>query len=240
MRHVAAVMSLALVTALGSGCVEKSKYDALEVRFKERDAAFATAQKDATDARRAAAQSAEEKAAVEKEVALLRARLEGREIEASLKDRADTTVAAGAGHACIDEDEVATIPSTGLPVNPATGGIVIDGGVLFAPGSATIRTQGEPVLAKVLEAITAEGAQDARVRIDGHTDDQPIQKSKFRDNWELSGERARAVLLWFEGHGVASDRLSFAGFGASRPLATSGKAARAQNRRVEVVLVRGR
>jgi chemotaxis protein MotB len=141
----------------------------------------------------------------------------------------------------VREDESGIAPIGGeWRTNPATGGIVLDGAVLFTAGSATLRNAAaDPVLDRLVAELNRPELRDALVRVDGHTDDTPISKSKHRDNWELAGKRALAVLNYLEDHGVAPERLSFAGFGSSRPVATAeGRDARAQNRRVEIVLSR--
>jgi flagellar motor protein MotB len=239
-RGLIVSVGLTSLLVLGGGCVEQTRYDALEARLKDRDAQATRAEEDSAEQRRRIAILEAEKLAKEKEVALLQARLEGRAIEASLRPGEAGTVAAGAPPEARAEGAGAAFAVEGLRSNPRTGGAVIDGGLLFAPGSATIRTAAEPVLARVLEAIERPEHAERDVRIEGHTDDQPIQKSKFHDNWELSGARAYAVLRWFEERGVPAARLSFAGFGAGRPFAVSGKDARAQNRRVEVLLLERR
>jgi chemotaxis protein MotB len=71
----------------------------------------------------------------------------------------------------------------------------------------------------------------------GHTDTDPIQKSKWQDNWELSAERALAVVRYLIDRGIPSDRIRAIGRGESHPIAgndtVSGKA---KNRRVEIVV----
>jgi chemotaxis protein MotB len=77
------------------------------------------------------------------------------------------------------------------------------------------------------------------IRIDGHTDDTPIKHSKVfhKSNWDLSAKRALTVLRFLESQGVASERLSFAGYGSFKPLDKGkGDRARTRNRRVEIVL----
>ncbi|MHC4115750.1 MAG: OmpA/MotB family protein [Planctomycetota bacterium] len=71
----------------------------------------------------------------------------------------------------------------------------------------------------------------------GHTDTDPIKKSKWKDNWELSSERALAVVRYLLGKGIAKEKIRAVGCGAARPVVSnetvSGKA---KNRRVEIVV----
>jgi outer membrane protein OmpA-like peptidoglycan-associated protein len=70
-----------------------------------------------------------------------------------------------------------------------------------------------------------------KVEIAGHTDNVGADAH----NMSLSERRAKAVMDYFVGHGVAADRLSAKGYGESQPIADNGKATgRAQNRRVEL------
>jgi chemotaxis protein MotB len=77
------------------------------------------------------------------------------------------------------------------------------------------------------------------VRVEGHTDDVPIHTARFTSNWELSTARAiRVVELLIEQGQLAPDRLSAAGYGEYHPrVANESAAARAQNRRVDVVIL---
>ena len=77
------------------------------------------------------------------------------------------------------------------------------------------------------------------VRVEGHTDDVPIHTARFTSNWELSTARAiRVVELLIEQGELAPDRLSAAGYGQYHPrVANESAAARAQNRRVDVVIL---
>jgi len=77
------------------------------------------------------------------------------------------------------------------------------------------------------------------VRVEGHTDDVPIHTARFTSNWELSTARAiRVVELLIEQGQLAPDRLSAAGYGEYHPrVANESAAARAQNRRVDVIIL---
>ena len=78
------------------------------------------------------------------------------------------------------------------------------------------------------------------VRVEGHTDDQKISRSKdkWEDNWDLAGGRARVVLHYLLERGVAASDLGFAGYADQRPISPgSAEASRRQNRRVEIVVI---
>jgi chemotaxis protein MotB len=109
--------------------------------------------------------------------------------------------------------------------------------VFFASGSADLQVPAARLLDKVGAIVAAEGRHP--VRVEGHTDSQPIHTGRYASNWQLSGDRAAAVVQDFAGAGVNERRMSLAGFAAARPKATnSTPAGRAANRRVDVVLTR--
>jgi len=89
----------------------------------------------------------------------------------------------------------------------------------------------------VLEAITAilKEYPTSNFSIEGHTDSD----GKDAANQTLSENRAAAVKGYLIDHGIASSRLTSKGFGESAPIADNKtKAGKAQNRRVEVKLVK--
>jgi chemotaxis protein MotB len=109
--------------------------------------------------------------------------------------------------------------------------------IFFASGSADLQPQAVGLLDKVGAIVAAEGRHP--VRVEGHTDSQPIHTGRYPSNWQLSGDRAAAVVQDFAGVGVNERRMSLAGYAAARPKDTnSTPAGRAANRRVDVVLTR--
>ena len=109
--------------------------------------------------------------------------------------------------------------------------------VFFASGSAVLQPPAVRLLDKVGAIVAAEGRHP--VRVEGHTDSQPIHTGRYPSNWQLSGDRAAAVVQDFARVGVNERRLSLAGYAAARPKdSNSTPAGRAANRRVDVVLTR--
>jgi chemotaxis protein MotB len=110
--------------------------------------------------------------------------------------------------------------------------------VFFNSGQAEILKQGKEVLDKIAKVLK-DDVPDSLVAIEGHTDSDPIVKSNWKSNWELSTARSLAVLHYFIDEGsVPPDKLSAAGFGEYQPVAsnetTEGKK---KNRRVEIVIL---
>ena len=77
------------------------------------------------------------------------------------------------------------------------------------------------------------------MRVEGHTDNIPIQTARFPSNWELSVARAVNVVKYFaEVSNIDPQRLSAVGYGESRPVAANDTASnRVKNRRVEILLI---
>jgi chemotaxis protein MotB len=109
--------------------------------------------------------------------------------------------------------------------------------VFFASGSAQLQPPALRLLAKIGSIVAAEGRHP--VRVEGHTDSQPIHTDRYPSNWQLSGDRAAAVVQDFATAGVNERRMSLAGYADARPKETNATAVgRAANRRVDVVLTR--
>jgi chemotaxis protein MotB len=114
--------------------------------------------------------------------------------------------------------------------------------VLFAKGDAEISPLGQTEMLKLADALRqleAEIPQDIAwvLRVDGHTDIDPIKSPLFQSNWELSSARAIAVVKYLIAQGVAPRHLVAAGFGEFQPLDVgTSEDAKSQNRRIELKL----
>ena len=114
--------------------------------------------------------------------------------------------------------------------------------VLFAKGDAEISSLGQEEMLKLADALRqleTEIPQDIAwvLRVDGHTDIDPIKSPFFQSNWELSSARAIAVVKYLIAQGVAPKHLVAAGFGEFQPLDVgTSEDAKSQNRRIELKL----
>ncbi len=108
----------------------------------------------------------------------------------------------------------------------------------FSSGSAKLRPQIKPALAKIRDIIKQTKGE---IRVAGHTDDRPIKTPLYPSNWELSGARAASVLReLISTKEFNENRFSIYGLAYTRPLAPNTSAKnRARNRRVEVMIVQG-
>jgi chemotaxis protein MotB len=108
---------------------------------------------------------------------------------------------------------------------------------MFDQGSADLKPSSRAILDKV--AMLLRAVPNA-VRIEGHTDNTPIQTARFPSNWELSVARATQVLRYLEKEcKIDPTRLSCSGYGEWRPLRPNTTPEnRALNRRVDIVILR--
>ena len=140
----------------------------------------------------------------------------------------------------LEQDLAPEISSGEVRISLEPRGLVMslsDAG-FFAPGDDRLQPSSLKTLGKVAAALTHIPGE---IRLEGHTDDQPITTPRFPSNWRLSTARAVSVLrLLAREHGIDPRRLAAAGFGEQRPLAPNDSAEnRARNRRVDVVALTG-
>jgi chemotaxis protein MotB len=107
--------------------------------------------------------------------------------------------------------------------------------ILFPSGVARLSDQANGVLddmAGILKPFPNP------VRIEGYTDDRPINTSLYPSNWELSAARAAAVARLFSEQGVEPSRLGIVGWSEYRPAAdNTTEDGRNHNRRVLIVIL---
>jgi outer membrane protein OmpA-like peptidoglycan-associated protein len=109
--------------------------------------------------------------------------------------------------------------------------ITLSGGVLFASGKSVLLPGAQSGLDQVADALKAQ--EDNKILIEGHTD----SKGNDASNLALSKARAEAVQSYLATRGIAADRMTANGLGASRPVADNNTTdGRANNRRVEIVV----
>jgi chemotaxis protein MotB len=132
----------------------------------------------------------------------------------------------------------------GLAVNVRHNRMVISlpGDVLFDSGRETLKKDGKGILLKVAGVIKADPQLVARdYQVAGHTDNEPLQRGPFKDNWGLSLMRAREVLVFLvdpkTGGQLPVDHWSATGFADTDPIASNGTDdGRQKNRRCELIV----
>ena len=103
--------------------------------------------------------------------------------------------------------------------------------IYYTTNSADIEARSTPILDEFIAFLKENSS--IKVAIHGHTDNV----GNDRDNLGLSTERAFMVMEYLQGQGVSSSRLSFKGFGSSKPVVSNATPeGRALNRRTEFVV----
>lgn len=125
-----------------------------------------------------------------------------------------------------------TVP--GATVTREGEGILVkfDSGILFDTDKSDVKPAAQTNLQNL--AASLQKNQNTNILIVGHTDDTGSDSH----NMDLSVRRAEAVKSYIVGDNVSSSRLTVSGKGESEPIADNTTVAgRAQNRRVEIVIV---
>lgn len=124
--------------------------------------------------------------------------------------------------------------------DPHTGVSKFHSDILFSSGSDRLRESAKPLLNDLASIMNDGPAKRLNLLIVGHTDDQPIAKSKthHRTNWHLSTDRADSVVLALTKAGIVDRRLGAAGYSENQPVVpNTDDQARQRNRRVEIFVL---
>jgi len=114
--------------------------------------------------------------------------------------------------------------------------------LFFKSGSAFLENNGKKqlnVLAKTIKELQKKIPAKISwvLRVDGHTDNIPIHNELYSSNWQLSSDRAIAVVQYLIEQGVPARYLVAAGFGEHQPIDRKNtENARRKNRRIEFKL----
>ena len=131
---------------------------------------------------------------------------------------------------------------TGVSVKIKEGhiSVVLPSSILFNSGQTKLKKQATSSLSKVCKVLKKDFPNDT-IRIEGHTDSDPIKRTKqvYKTNWELSAKRATTVLHYLiDNCHLDPKKLYLAGFGEYQPVASNkDKSSKKKNRRVEIVVL---
>jgi chemotaxis protein MotB len=108
--------------------------------------------------------------------------------------------------------------------------------LLFESASAQMDPKGKDALGRL--AVVLKNNPDIEIMVVGHTDSLPIRTVRYKDNWDLSVDRAVSVVrLLTVDFGLDGKRVQAAGRSSYFPVATNeNKEGRALNRRTEILL----
>lgn len=114
--------------------------------------------------------------------------------------------------------------------------LILSDSLLFKSGSSDLTPVFEDLLDRIGDVIEKQTFD--LIRVEGHTDNIPINTPRFPSNWELSASRAVQVVKFLaERTEIPPAKLSGVGYGEFRPRSTNDTpAGRARNRRVEIFL----
>lgn len=136
-------------------------------------------------------------------------------------------------------EKIQELDNVGVSYGMRDGNMVISipSAISFSSGEATLSKDGESALKQVASTLKSKYGS-AKYSIEGHTDTEPIKKSKFSSNRELSIARARAVHTYLVVEcGVPDAKCVIVGHGEYSPVAPNGtEKEKARNRRVEIVV----
>ncbi len=133
-------------------------------------------------------------------------------------------------HALIEQ-----IPARNFSVERAGDSVVVSLGAVgnFPAGSADLDTSAQRTIQSIAEII---GDVKSEIAIEGHADSSPMVSARYKDNWELAGARAVAVLRELSrSPQLAGSSLRAVSFGDRRPaIVSADPKERERNRRVEI------
>jgi chemotaxis protein MotB len=125
-----------------------------------------------------------------------------------------------------------------VELNAAEGtiAVILPNTILFDSGKASLKTSAKGDLDHIVSVLN-EKYSGRLIDIVGHTDTDPIRKSSWKDNWQLSTERSLSVLRHLNTNGIPDDMIRAIGCGSGKPVAPNTTASgKAKNRRVEIVV----
>jgi chemotaxis protein MotB len=137
-------------------------------------------------------------------------------------------------------DALLGFKDTGLTLNIKDGKLYVSlsNQLLFSTGKTEIDKRGKAALIELAGVLNNQ--KDISILVEGHTDNQPVANlGALKDNWDLSVMRATQVVRYLTDEGkMEPSRITASGRSEFSPIAEGNSpAARAQNRRTEIILV---
>ena len=257
LRRIAGDLSLGLALTLPFALLacgpSQEEYDAERARVQELETELATANAQRTDLDERLERQREQNAELTQRLRALGENVEELEGERStlaenladtrraleeLRERERQAQARVATFRSLIERFRSMIESGRLRVRIVRNRMVVElpTGILFDSARSELKEEGLATLNEVTAVL--QEIDNREFQIAGHTDNLPIHNRRFSDNWELSTARAVTVALHMISQGVPANRISAAGHADTQPVASNDdEAGRAQNRRIEIVLL---
>ncbi len=229
-----ALVGVILATIGAPGCVTAGKYYALEQELMRAEEALGVAESDleySQENLEAAEAYLTQAGATAQRANQLQRDLDDSEARAKrLEDELRQVSGRHSDLAALGLEEI---------INPDEGmiGYRGEGDIFFPSGQDELATKGKAALDQIFTRLKDT---EYPIRIDGHTDTDPIVRTKDkwpRGNIMLAAHRAMSVRDYLISKGIAKERITIASFGSFKPIATGNdKASKAKNRRVEIML----
>lgn len=218
-RKVMVAISLMFVASTLTGCTNwKKKYGALDVEHQNLKGLYENSVATLDS-------SAAEKAQLSQQLSQSQRELEAMKKQMTEKKASAADVTGFSGDVSLDEKAgtiTVTLPDT----------------ILFASGQAKLKSSTSRELDEIY-SVLRQRYSGRKVDVVGHTDGDPIRKTKdkWQDNWDLSAARSLTVLRYMVNRGVQPGSIRAVACGESRPVASNSSASgKAKNRRVEIVV----
>lgn len=113
--------------------------------------------------------------------------------------------------------------------------VEINTNILFPSGSAHLQDEAKPALSEIAQILRDFPNP---VRVEGFTDNKPINTVVFPSNWELSSARSASVVHLFMDNGVNPERMAAVGYGEYKPFDdNTTEDGRNRNRKVVIVIL---
>ena len=131
-------------------------------------------------------------------------------------------------------------PKGGWDIGASADRVSLTSDILFPPGKATLSSGGRAALNQIVATLSAN-YRGMPVRVYGFTDSDPIRRTKtlWRDNLDLSSNRAMAVTRYLRLKNIPASNIETIGMGMTRPATkNSSRQGKARNRRVEIVVIK--
>ncbi|WP_338750719.1 flagellar motor protein MotS [Bacillus sp. FJAT-52991] len=113
--------------------------------------------------------------------------------------------------------------------------LVLQEKILFETADAVVVEEAYPFLNEIGKMLETK---PNIIKVEGHTDNRPIQNTYYPSNWELSSARASSVIRFLsDNHDIDPKQFIAVGYGDTRPLVPNTSAENMQkNRRVEIII----
>ena len=256
----------ALLWPLFAGCAQnpyvlqgqlerlQQEHTTLAQHYQELQTRMATLDQDNQEQGQLLAQSMQQKRVLEDQVLALREQLRGATTQlAAVKESAGETekkaemlaasakrkigVSISANSSLRNQPTQLDIPGVESRVDGDVIRLELPADRLFQPGGAQLST-GAAALLDTVSAAIAKRYPDHLLGIEGHTDSDPVNNSRWSNNHVLSVGRAMAVCNYLVDHGrFKANQLLVVGHGANHPIVSNATpAGKQRNSRVELVI----